>query len=1524
MVMNLKRIIIEIPFLVSFMWLNAQKTTTTFTAANYIGEVSEFLEKDKGSSKEQLLANEKLLKLYTPIWTDYSKVNKERIVAISNQLVKLKVRQQPDFYRFIEVQLTFINSTQTAQSFDNWVESLDLILKKKRKLKDFNEFVAYTEMLLKDNILSNSRSAKWEFQEGTTYSFEIINDRIAISFNNPFELFYNSDKDGGTIAGTKGVYYPMDNEWIGSGGKIDWARTGLSSAQVWATLATYTANTKFPKFTADSVQFVNKKYLKEPVLGRLEEQLMNQMPPEKYNFPKFRSYKKDFVIPGILPNVDYRGSFMMNGSKFITSDSKNPATLIFYRDQQPFIIASAYKFLLTPEKAVSEAADVTIYLDGDSIFNSGVALSYVSGDKKLSLINGSKRNYYSPYTNTYHNLDMYCENITWDIPGDKLDISMLRQQGTQSYSSFESSDYYSLQKYLDIQGIDQISPLQKVYRYMKNRQSNEFYIDEFAQFIKMDLIQAKLMIHNLAKAGLLTFNEGEGRVYVKEKLPIYSRAYAKSPKVDYDALILNSETANTENAVLDLKTNDLAMRGVKKFVVSDTHQVAIYPKGGNLVVKKNRNIIFDGLINAGRFVMFVSEANFSYDTFKLTLPQIDSMMFYVKSFTDTRPEAPLVLVRTPIHNLKGEILVDKPNNKSGLKKIKDYPIFNSLEDSYAYYDNPKIRGGVYKRDKFYYTLKPFTIKNMMTFETDSLEFAGTLTSAGIFPEIKEPLKVQKDYSLGFIVKTPSAGLPAYGGKGQYKNTIDLSNKGLLGEGDLEYLSSVTRASKNNMVFMPDSMLALTDTFYIAETASTPDAKAGRVDVKWLPYQDEMYATSRKTSFSLYRGETQFRGQLVLRPAGLQGGGNAVVREAELYAELFDMKPRNMTSNISEFKLRSDLYDNIALSATDVKSNIDYDKQIGTFISNKAMECVSLDIIQYVACIDKFVWDMNKKEVSLQNSKSTSTQGLGALALNKRVGKIMPGARYVSVNPKQDSLSFFAVQGLYKYNAGQLTAKDVFMIEVADAAIAPKGDSVRIYPKAEMEKLSGAQILADVTDKYHLFYDAEVEIDGSNSYYASGYIDYIDEANTKQKIFLSEISPDAEGMTVGNGFISDSIGFMLSPAFAYMGKVTVDAQDPFYMFDGGVQLRHKCKSGDGKLGFMKFKDRVDPKAIVIPVAEIPTDLNGKRMTASILFSKTNLEPYSSFLTLDKAADNDLLTAAGYLAYNKVRKEYRIGSEAKVENPIEETGQYLALKTESCDVVGQGELNFHLKQNFVKLFTYGDVAISSGNVEPEINMLMGFTFPFLEQALGMMGQYIADDLSLSQEDPNNENMRRALCQYMGNEEGNSLYDEFTGMGEFDKQPKIFDHTLMFDKMKWQYSPAMGYYCNTKTVLAKVGKVQVRRIITTRAQMQKRATGTELRIYLQVDADHWYYFNYNFDRQAMKVYSSIGEFNDLIRNVSEKDRIVEGKSSEGVYRYSLATKTEAQNFSRHIMNIGNPDAAGDVEEELDEDDEEYDETE
>jgi hypothetical protein len=56
------------------------------------------------------------------------------------------------------------------------------------------------------------------------------------------------------------------------------------------------------------------------------------------------------------------------------------------------------------------------------------------------------------------------------------------------------------------------------------------------------------------------------------------------------------------------------------------------------------------------------------------------------------------------------------------------------------------------------------------------------------------------------------------------------------------------------------------------------------------------------------------------------------------------------------------------------------------------------------------------------------------------------------------------------------------------------------------------------------------------------------------------------------------------------------------------------------------------------------------------------------------------------------------------------------------------------------------------------------------------------------------------------------------------------------------------------------------------------------------------------------------------------VEGKSEEGVYRYSLTTKTEAQNFSKYIMNLGSSDTATDIDfdEESEEEEENYDETE
>ncbi len=64
-----------------------------------------------------------------------------------------------------------------------------------------------------------------------------------------------------------------------------------------------------------------------------------------------------------------------------------------------------------------------------------------------------------------------------------------------------------------------------------------------------------------------------------------------------------------------------------------------------------------------------------------------------------------------------ELLIDNPNNKSGFQQFPQYPIFNSNESSFVYYDASSIFNGIYKRDSFYFRLEPFTI---MPFSCKSL------------------------------------------------------------------------------------------------------------------------------------------------------------------------------------------------------------------------------------------------------------------------------------------------------------------------------------------------------------------------------------------------------------------------------------------------------------------------------------------------------------------------------------------------------------------------------------------------------------------------------------------------------------------------------------------------------------------------------------------------------------------------------------------------------------------------------------
>ena len=1516
--MNIKKVLLCLSLLLVVFYAEAQKkpTTVNFTFENLPAELLMYLDQAT-SQDDRKKANAKLISSFEPIYKSWDEKTQISYRDICVTLQKLRVKQYPDFVHFIEV--TNLMSTKGNTNFPTWIKCLEFLQERNKKVKDFTDFVDFSEQLETERTLNGARTSLWQAQAGAQYTLTLEGKNIVVSFPKKMELYYSSDKDNGTIYGTTGKYYYFDHKWYGHGGRLNWDRTGLPTTVCWAELQDYEAVTKFPKFNADSVLFTNTKYFTKPILGRVEESLSGQMEPEKYTYPKFRSYQKDFEMKNIVEGVDYSGSFMMNGSKFITSDSKHPASLLFRRDGKIFARIQSVKFTITSKQISSERASVRLYLGDDSIYNDGVLVRYNVGERKVTFINDSKRNFYSPYGDSYHMMDLFSESIEWKMDKDELEFSMI-SSGGQNFSSFESANYYSYARYRQLQGIEELGPVMRVYRFMRDHgMTYEFKIDDFAKSISLDVNQARLMMHTLAKYGLVTYNEALDKTFVQDKLVDYAKAYNKNKNHDYDALIMESATKGS-NATLDLKTNDLKIRGVEKFVVSDSQSVAISPLG-DVTVRKNRDIEFSGRINVGRFVMYVTSATFFYDKFSLDLPKIDSLYFFVTDFKDPAKEH---IVYTPLYQLVGDIQIDKPDNHNGLTKNKEFPIFNSKENSFVYYDRPFVEKGVYKRDKFYYSLRPFVLRSLSDFPTDSLVLNGSLTSAGIFPIIDEPLKVQPDYSLGFVIKTGKTGMSAYCGKGTYHNTIDLSYKGLRGRGQVDYLTSVTKSK--SIMFHPDSLMAVTDTFYVTETGGFPDIRNGKTNERWYPYGDSMRVSQimKGTPFRMYHDDAYLAGHVTLHPQGATAGGVMTIKEGELASPLFALHPMDMDAKVTEFTLHSIRYNTIAFHALNMKSHVDYKTRQAEFTSNAPIERTELPVMNYAAYVDRFTWAIDKQNLALSNSKSTTSQGMESKPLRERVEvNEMPGATFVSTDRKQDSLKFCGLKANYLYDIAEMKVDGVYRVDVADAAIAPGGDTLRIRKGGAIDHLKKSQILASRENKYHLVYDSDIQIANGKQYAAKGYIDYVDEDKKKQKIYLKEIAPNAKGMTVGNGFISDSANFTLSSAFGFAGKVRVEADSMFYHFDGGVRLLHKCKT-DHEVGLLAYADYTDPEDIRVSVPEIPTDWKGERITSSILMHPTTMMPYPAFLTKERAADNELMHAWGQLSYDNKTKTYMIASAKKQEDPEEVVDRYLKLNTESCLVTGEGPVNFNMKEGLTHIFAYGEAGVSTRGDQFTLNTVFGFDFPLDEKVVTAMTQQITDDLRLSAANTDNDILRKALIFHEGDEKGTELYSDYVTTGAFGKMPKSLESTLLFGKIDWQYSPTLGYYYDGVTPLLAIGKQQLNLATRVKIQLQTRGGVTKLTIYLQIAADHWYYFSYDSGAKRMTIQTSVGVWADQIKTIPADKRTVESKSERFSYKIGTA-RNEVPNYLLKFSSDGNVNVSGgSFSDDEEEDDEEEDEPE
>ena len=899
-------------------------------------------------------------------------------------------------------------------------------------------------------------------------------------------------------------------------------------------------------------------------------------------------------------------------------------------------------------------------------------------------------------------------------------------------------------------------------------------------------------------------------------------------------------------------------------------------------MQKNRDFLFDGKVVAGRFDVFGNDFAFHYDDFKLDLVDVDSLRIKVPDGEpDEQGRQKMTRIKTVLQDIKGEVLIDHHNNKSGLQDFPKYPVFNSLEDSYVYYDRRSIQQGVYNKEDFYFHSKPFTIDSLDNFEVSGLEFEGDFVSAGIFPDFDEKLTVQEDFSLGFKRETPADGYPIYDGKGTYYENIQLSHEGLRGKGQLDYLAATTKSE--DFLFMPDSMNTIATEFAMEKTSGDPEypqLQGQGVKIHWEPYKDDFYADQGEGPFSMYDGQATLYGGVNLRPDGLEGHGKMAFSESELMSNKFDFQMEDFKADTADFILAGagEGVSN-AFSTKNVSANIDFASRTGEFKANDGGSYVEFPENQYICYLDQFTWFLDQQEIEF----TTSAENANAE---------MAGSRFVSVNPEQDSLSFIAPNAKFSLTDFILEAKDVKHIEVADAFVYPDSGKVVVKQKAKMETLTNAGVLANRTTQFHNIYNSSIDVLGKNKYTGEGYYDYVDVAGNKQSIHLTSISVDSTFQTYAIGTVTEEEDFTLSPNFKYKGSVSLFASKKNLTYSGSTKILHSCEGMPAS--WLKFKAEIDPKEIYIPIEKQPKDANGKDLATGVVLGKDTTGIYPTFLSVKKSSkDKDIVAADGYLHYNNEAKEYRISNKERLQGQVV-PGNYIAL-TDNCIAEGQGKLDLAMGLGQIETTALGSIRHNINNDSTTLDVFLAMDFFFNEEANRVMAERLANYFPPLDPVYYGEKFELSLMELLGQKEAKEKIQELQLYGQFKKLPKELETTFFLTDVKMYWNPPTNSWMYKGFIgVGMLGGIQINRMIYGMIEFEKRR-GTNkdrFRLYLEPGADTWFYFEYS--NNLMSATSSDANFKNAIKDTKPEKRAANVKNGFP-FQYTMASDIKKRNFLR-----------------------------
>lgn len=1425
--------------------------------------------------------------------TVFSRQVKDKIINVSSQLRGRRVSHAPGFVYFVRTLTDFIETGQDQEEIDAWLTGLsEMAFDPRFTNASVEKFIEVTGLLLVDNTIYKAGTVRWKTRDGKV---EFARDTVLKIDIEAVTLTAYLGKDSTSILNFTGTYYPDLFLLYCKEGNVTWEKAGYDPSKVHARISDFTIDVTKSEYTCDSAFLTHPTYFQEPVPGRLTDRAVEIISPEKATMPRFETYETRFFIKEIYKGVDYEGGLALEGA-IVRGTGSNwfPASVKLYRGDTLATKVISRNFILSQKSIISNESSPTLYLGTDSVYHSNLGFSYNTETREVGMFRTASPLSRSPYFDSYHNMDLYFDHLSWDM--DNPTITMSRSRGSSiGAARFESVSFYNEANFFKLMRMDETHPLYRIRDYAKAYGYDVFPVESFAKWARIPVEQATALCIELANSGFLFYDRNFNEVAIKPKVDDYIASFAK--KKDYDAITIYSEARdNEENAILNLNDYSLDLWGVRGVSLSDSQNVFIRPYGGHLSLGKNRSIEFDGIVNAGLFTIYGKEFSFNYDTFYIRLEKVDSIKVAVETGEKDAFGRPIIRKIDNMLELgSARLLIDDPRNKSGLKSLKQYPIINSTTDSYIFYDEITNLDGMYEKDKFYFRLDPFTYTNIDHYTNEDLALAGEFVGGGIIEPMRQTLTVQPDTSLGFTMTIPTEGIPIYNGRGRLYNYLSMSNSGLIGSGRVEHMTATAVA--DTFRFFPEFMYSRAKTFDMKPDSlgRFPVLKSEQVDIQWLTDQDEWYAVnSEGKEFNLFGNGTTMDGTLILTPEKMKGEGEVNTADARITSETFSFRPMAFDADTSDYYLRALKGSGYGFVASNARTQVDFASQQATFSLNTDSSFVVLPEVEYISRMTNFVYDMEKKVMEMTQRGRESIPLMSPADLLKVPPGMEEKPTLISTNNLKDTVKFQSGSASYFLKDEYIMAKDVNYIPVADALIQPGGGIIYIDRGARIRQTDSAIV---AVNNRHLIHSAKLNIESSANYYGSGKYDYISPDGNSQVIEFSEIKVDTNA-TKAYGYIPVTDKFTLSPAFTYTGDVSLRSAEDHLRFTGAAGIMTDCENI--KSAPVKFSAAIDPENVLIPVSDKPRDINDNLLFSGTFVTLDSAGVYGTFLSERQSwSDNPMLNSSGYLFHDRGSDKYRIASLEKLAD-LKSNGNMVTFDRNLCILQSEGKIDFGINYDLLKVNSAGTLEHNTDSSKLEVRAMLGFTFHFNADALKVMADDIKSNPTLRTVNLSSEFNTKAMRDLLGADAAKTLTEELQLFGVVRSLPKEYSAQLLLNDVRLEWNPqTMSFISKGNIGVGFIGNQPLNVYMDGWVELQRKRSGDLLDVYLKVNNNVWYWFSYF--RGILMSYSSNLTYNDIISNTKEKDRRDPAARSKDDYEYMLGLPDRLQKFIRRMESGG-----------------------